>query len=375
MLLLGTTRSALAAARDLSAAGWDVGVGRTPPGDGLAGASRAVRYRDDLPSPQADLEVFADRLRRLVEARGYDVVLPTADEHLCGLSLVRTHLPARVPLAPHRAVECVLDKVAIEPVARAAGFRVPETSEPTDEVLRTWGTPLIVKDRSHWNPGSAGGRIETVLADSQDELIAAVARIRAAGGQPTVQRVLGGRMHCAAAFRAPDGTVSGHVHQTSAHLWPVPVGMTARATTVPVDPDLATRVAALLDQLEWVGSAFLQLFRQPDGTDVLIDVNGRFHHSLALAVAAGVHYPRAWAAVARGQDAIRLPDGRPGVHFSFLPGDARRALRERRGGLSRDLLGTGLFALRAHHTVLSWSDPRPALHSLAAAARRSWGAP
>lgn len=352
-----------------------MGVGRTPPGDGLAGASRAVRFRDDLPSPQADLDLFARRLGRLVEARGYDVVLPTADEHLCGLSLVRADLPARVPLASHRAVGCVLDKVAIEPYARAAGFSVPTTAEPTDDVLCTWATPLIVKDRSHWNPGSAGGRSETVLAASRAEVVEAVARIRSSGGRPTVQRFLDGRMHCAAAFRAPDGTVSGHVHQTSAHLWPVPVGMTARATTVPVDPALAARVAALLDQLEWVGMAFLQLFRQADGTDVLIDVNGRFHHSLALSVAAGVHYPRAWAETAQGQDAIRLPDGRPGVHFSFLPGDARRALRERRGGLPRDVLETCVFALRAHHTVLSWSDPGPGLHYLAAAARRAGTSP
>jgi hypothetical protein len=204
------------------------------------------------------------------------------------------------------------------------------------------------------------GRCEAVLARGPEAIQQAVSVMTAAGGRPILQQPVSGVMHCASAFRAPDGTVSGHVHQTSSHLWPLPLGTTARAVTTPLDAALAGQVERLLQGLQWVGMVCLQMFRQPDGSDVLIDVNGRFNHSLALSQAAGVHYARAWAEVGAGETSVTLPDGRPGVAFSYLLGDTRRALRERRGGLVRDLASTWWFALGARHTLLSLSDPGPA---------------
>ena len=50
-----------------------------------------------------------------------------------------------------------------------------------------------------------------------------------------------------------------------------------------------------------------------------------------------------------------------GVRYCWWEGDLRRALRERRGGLIRDLAGSLHAGVGAVHSVGRWRDPGPAL--------------
>ncbi len=79
-------------------------------------------------------------------------------------------------------------------------------------------------------------------------------------------------------------------------------GASCRAVTVPVDPDLSARAAALFRVLGWFGLAELQFLVPAAGPARLIDLNGRFYGSLALAVRAGANLPASWAALATGRD-------------------------------------------------------------------------
>ena len=373
ILVVGSARQSLVACRDLGRAGAVVDVALRPDERDLASASRWVRARHVVPDPQADPEAFGDALRQVVEAGHHDLVFPAGDEYLAALSADRDQLPAAVPLAPHDMILTVLDKLAIVEAARRAGVPVPRTELATDEAVSAWVGPAIVKDRSHWNPGAGPATHRAAIAAADPtELAAAVTSIRSRGGRPVLQSPVEGRMLCFSAFRSPAGTVSGRVQQTSDHLWPVPLGTTARATTVPIDRELAAAVGRLLDELAWVGMANLQLFEHGDG-HALIDFNGRFNHSLALAIAAGVRFPTAWARAALTGDDIVLPDGRPGVKLSFLGADVKRALVERRGGLLSDLGDTLRFAATARHSIPSLRDPGPALRYLSGAGKTVTG--
>lgn len=371
VLILGGTHAALVAARDLSRAGSRVGVARHRGDSAIATRSRHVDSVHVIADPQMDLEGFAADIAGVVDREAYEVVLPTADDYLAGLATTRDRIPAAVPLARLASVLAILDKIDIEPYAIGAGFRVPHTTEATTDAIEAWTGPAVVKDRSHWRRGrTEAGRGPSAFTVDREQMLRVAMAIRRHGGRPTLQVPVTGRMHCVTAFRNPSGTVSGWVEQTSDHLWPLPMGTTSRASTTPPDGALRDRVRRLLDDLSWIGMANLQLFRQPDGSDVLLDFNGRVNHSLALSVASGVHYAPAWAGIGVGDDDVVLPDGRVGARVSFLVPDLKRAFWQREGGLVPDVARTLGFALRADHSVLSVRDPAPGLRYVAEAVLR-----
>jgi hypothetical protein len=112
----------------------------------------------------------------------------------------------------------------------------------------------------------------------------------------------------------------------------------------------------------------LQFLVAADGVPRLIDLNGRFYGSLALAVRAGANLPAVWAALATGRD-VEPVTARSGVRYSWWEGDLRRAMLDRRGGLVRDLAGTLGAGVGAVHSIGRWRDPAPAVVQLRQLAR------
>ncbi len=94
--------------------------------------------------------------------------------------------------------------------------------------------------------------------------------------------------------------------------------------SVLIDNALIERARRLFARLAWIGLAELQFLQDADGRLYLIDLNGRFYGSMALAISAGASLPAVWAA-----DAIGLrPEpqfARPGRRYQWLEGDLRLA--------------------------------------------------
>jgi predicted ATP-grasp superfamily ATP-dependent carboligase len=138
-----------------------------------------------------------------------------------------------------------------------------------------------------------------------------------------------------------------------------------------VDPALAARAAELLAALGWFGLVELQLVEPDHGPRLLLELNGRFYGSMALALAAGVNFPDAWARLGTGGPAPPLQTPRPGVRYQWLEGDLRAAWAEPRGGRLRDVLGCLAYAPGAAHSIWRSSDPGPGLWVTADLARRA----
>jgi predicted ATP-grasp superfamily ATP-dependent carboligase len=176
-----------------------------------------------------------------------------------------------------------------------------------------------------------------------------------------------------------NGSVIACTGQVADAVWPPGMGVSSRARSVQVDPDLLGLVRRLLSMLGWFGLAQLQFVAAPGEPPRLIDFNGRFYGSLALAVGAGVNLPAIWAALATGRTPPHSAHPRIGVRYVWLEGDVRRALVERRGGLIRDLRDSLRYSRGAVHSVWATDDPRPSLRYLGTAigraAKRAIGRP
>jgi predicted ATP-grasp superfamily ATP-dependent carboligase len=191
-----------------------------------------------------------------------------------------------------------------------------------------------------------------------------VAEIATLGGEAEVQEFLDGHLMAYAAVTTAGGRqVAAQSMQVASRVWPPGAGASCRAVSVPVDPELAGRAAALLAALGWFGLAELQFLLPADGIPRLIDLNGRFYGSLALAVRAGANLPAVWAALATGRldEPVEPVTAAAGVRYCWWEGDLRRAFLERRGGVVRDLTDAMYAGLGAVHSIASWRDPAPAL--------------
>ncbi len=372
IVTVGRARGALAAVRALSRAGWSVGVG-TPGGKGMVTSSRRCSHRHVVPRPRGKGEGFIAGVQRAVREVGYDVVFGGADDWMAALATYRDRIPTRVAHPAPNIVTTALDKLELSKRAAAVGLIGPHTAPATETVLAGWDGPIVVKCRSHWH---AGQRHEfRVEARRYPDVAAAMDRIRLlrdVGFEPIVQASVDGRLGALIGLFHEGGLV-GRVQQETSRLWPTPSGVSARAETVPIDEELSTRATALLTDLNWSGLVELQFLTDARGVRHLIDLNGRFYGSMALAVAAGVNLPDAWARQVLGRPEPHPGDARTGVRFVWTAGDLRRAARERRGGLVRDVVSTLGWARTATDSVWDRRDLGPTRELVAGRLRRTAG--
>jgi predicted ATP-grasp superfamily ATP-dependent carboligase len=371
----GLSRQALAAARALNSTGWTVGIG-SPGQSSVAAASRAVAAWHPVASPSDGIEEFERDVGVAIESGGYEVVFGARDTEIASLAALRDRLPARVAHPDSATVEVAQDKLELARIGAEAGFAVPKTAPAHEGALA--GGAVIVKPRvgpalarAIASGSELPARADAVVAADAAELRAAIAATRAAGDEPLVQERLEGDLIALVVLADRDGSVVAGFQQRAERTWPLNAGISVRARVVEPDPTLAEHAAAIVAGLGWSGLAQLQLIQPAAGEPRLIDFNGRFYGSLALAGAAGCDVTSAWA---RGALEGTTPDpgtARPGTRYQWAWGDLRRATQERRGGLVRDVAGVARYAPGATHSVFALRDPRPAARYLRIALARS----
>jgi len=357
----GSAAYVLPALRSLGRAGWTLGVGQPAPGSGTT--SRWCSAYHPVPRAEDDEQRWLDAVVQAVRAGSYDVVFPADDIELLALSAHRDRVPALVPYPAHAAVVAAVDKLTLTRAAERVGMGTPRTLDATDDAVAASTAPVVVKARLHWSPGDRAPdrHLPVQIATGPDAVRAAVAAVRAGGGEPVLQEVLDGTLMAVSAVADRSGTLVAYSQQETTRQ--TLRRTSARAHTVAADPGLEDCVRALLRELGWWGIANLQFLRGADGVPRLIDLNARFYGSLALAVRAGADLPRAWADVALGGSVAPALRCRPGVRFQALDEDL---LAVRAGdGVLAGAAGALAHGLGATHSVWDRHDPGPLVQRLA----------
>ncbi|WP_339122843.1 carboxylate--amine ligase [Pseudonocardia sp. D17] len=348
----------LAALRGLHRAGYRTWVATTDP-HSYGALSRAAAGVIPILDPRVDPDGFAHGLAAAATRIGATVVLPGTEAGLLALADRRNLFPAGVAVgAPETAlVAAACDKSLLDSHARSAGFLVPPTAAVTlsdlDDGDGGVRFPAVVKPlRSEMTRDGRLERIEVARVAGLDELVTALRDLPDQAG--LVQPYLHGRIRTVNGV-AWEGRVVTTVHKRAERTWPRDCGVVCFATTVARDPALDEAARALMANLRWSGLFNIQLIESASGP-LLIDLNPRVYHSLALAIAAGPNLPAIW---------VDLLLGRTPAVVDYELGRTFRAEDDIYAVLSaRDRgVGSAVSELRPRrgttHAVLDRHDPRP----------------
>jgi predicted ATP-grasp superfamily ATP-dependent carboligase len=342
----GRERSSVAVARALVDRGWTVDAGSVAPN--LASRARAISGWRQVAHTSDGQDAFVDSINAQVERHGYDVVFVSWEAAVCALSACRDRLHFPVGYGPHEGLLQAIDKEQLMTVAARVGLGVPSTSHATADAVEQMTMPVIIKPASPLEVSFAA-----MSFDDPKTAVAQAQQIEAAGGRAIVQEQLRGELIAVSLVAGESGIVS-IAQQRAVHMWPTPVGVTARGVTVPVDAELECQIERLLEELRWQGLAQLQFLVPENGEPRLLDFNPRTYGSIALAIRAGANHPDVWARLITGLPVSREV-GRPGATFQWFTRDLRASL-----AAPEKVSETGRFlytAATASHSLWSWREP------------------
>lgn len=329
LILDGHTNQALACVRSLGRAGYDVLVAsrrRRP----LAWWSRFTLEGVQLAGET--VAAFA-ALRDWARQRNVQTVLPVTERSCRLLNLEREsweRLGIVVGCAPDPVLLQAFDKARTLEIAERCGVRIPPTVVPGTlvDALRagdTVGYPCVVKSRfsNAWDghrflrdPGTAyvagpAGLEQAVLARRQGEY------------WPLVQGYVPGRGGGVSVLADCGTPVLRFAHERLRDVRPTGSGSSLRRSCAPA-PRLREPADRLLAAMEWHGPAMVEFRDDGESEPCLMEVNGRFWGSLALAVAAGADFPRLWLALLGGARVDPVAGYAEGVVVRWLWGDVKR---------------------------------------------------
>ena len=330
--------------------------------DALARRSRAPVAKLSVPDAEIDPEAHALALARLADETRAGAVLPGVEASMRAVSDHRDAFGGAVVLGvpEPETVRRALDKLELEGLADRAGLDLPPTRVITGPDEYAGPFPAIVKPPTSLVTDADGNRHQLRVARAEDPGALRAVLARMPGDTAVVQPYLPAPLRTVngVAWR---GEVVCAVHKRSDRTYPPDAGVFAYGRTVEPDPALERGCARLLAELEWSGLFNLQFLETASGEHLLIDLNPRAYHSLALAIGAGANLPAVWCDLLLGRP-VRPVRPRIGVRFRAEEEDLRTLRASARRGERAQVARALLPRPRTVHALFHARDPAPVLH-------------
>lgn len=341
--------------------------------------SRAVFDFFRLPSPDHQTHnqssPFLKSLTRLISQRRYDMLIPANDPALALVSELDAPLRELLYVAcpPPRVVQRVLNKSITLDIARSAGIRTPSTYRVSNaaelEALSSeLRFPVVAKPCNKSDEMDFKVRyipnyeLLHKALETEDDFGSKLLLQEFAEGDGVGIEVL---MHCGQA-------IAIFQHRRLKEV-PASGGVAAVAIAESLEPMLVDQALALLRALEWEGVAMVE-FRHDRARrqSFLLEVNGRYWGTLALAVGAGVDFPWYEWQIAHGEKPAAPLDYSVGARWRWSAGYIRRwhdlakslasKVLEHPAGLKELVPSFG--DLSARDAIWNIADPMPAVAEL-----------
>ena len=356
LVLDGMWNKSLAAVRALGTRGLAVTAGEQTV---FAAAifSRYCARRVIYPSPVSSPKRFMRWLLRELEARPYDMVLPTEYQTQQLLTANREAVEAltRLPFADNALVSKIHDKAWLLRHATAAGIPCPAT-EFFDDISRLHADfeyPVVIKPRE--SSGSRG----IVYVKTKEAFIPAYMAVHAKYPNPIVQEYIphGGAYGVGALFNMSCEPRAAFVYRRLRE-YPVSGGPSTLRESVRHN-EIKEMALHLLKTLSWKGLGHVE-FRvdSRDNKPKLMEVNPRVWGGLHLPIISGMDFPHLLYQMAMEGDIKPQWYYKTGVRCRWLiPADALHLLSH----LRRLKLPQGFFESSDGDDIISANDPLPVI--------------
>lgn len=340
LLLDGQVNPAVTAVRSLGRAGHRVLVGSSGRWS-KAGWSRYAAGSFTYPSAQDDAKSFAEKIAALASEENGTLVLPITEKTVMAVSEQRSLVEAaggRLVMPDHATMLRAYDKAETTRVAMQAGVAVPRTcllkdDESAGRSAAEFSYPAVLKARTsvELDGGGVKPTARPLYARNPQEFLSAYRQLRRKCALVVAQEFVPGEgaIYCLLLCRGQLRAEFAYRRIRSVH----PTGWgAALRVSVPANGlrDQSLRIIRALDP-EWTGLASVEYRVSPDGTAYFLEVNPRTWNSLALAVYAGVDFPRMLAEIAENGDVPPHTGYPSGVICRWWLGDLRRLLYVCRG--------------------------------------------
>ncbi len=363
LILDGNENQAVASVRSLGRAGYRVAVGSSDRWS-KAGWSRFAEASFIYTAPQQDGARFVEDIaREVARERPGALVLPMTERTTLPLSLYREKIFAAgglLVLPPHETVLRTFDKNRTTELAASLGIDVPRTllldsRASAERASAELCYPVVLKPRASEEVSPDGKVAATgapLYARDASEMMEAFASMRERSSFVLAQEFVEGEGAGYFALMREGELRMEFAHRRIRDVRPTGSGSAVRES-VNVDSRIREAGLRILQALGWHGVAMVEFRVRADGTPVFLEVNGRFWHSLSLAVYSGADFPLMLARLAEGGDVTPDSSYRTGVRCRWLLGDFRHLIGVLRGAPPAF---TGKFPSRAR-TLASFILP------------------
>lgn len=319
----------LAVVRGLGVAGIQVVACGAQPRS-LAFHSRYASACRTYTPPSQNPRQFADDVVAIAEEMRPDLIMPAVETTLVALNASRERIEAVAPLAAPAAaiLEMALDKARTVDLARRLGVpvSVTVTGRSLEDLLAGASRlrfPVVVKPRGNaLHPTTVHAiPFKSRYADSPADLERIVAPHSGDVHALLVQERARGTGRCIAAVCRHGEPIAMFAYARDREF-PLSGGVSVMRRSIPLAQAARDYTSRLLRAIHWHGVAMVE-FKYDDDADVytLMEINGRFQASTALALDAGLNLPLLAACMFTGWTPPAVTPYRVGVEERWLRGD------------------------------------------------------